>query len=257
MGAAELSIVWPAMVAGLLVAASHVPLGREVLSRGILFLDLALAQVAATGMLAAQRVGLHAAFGMQVAAVAAALAAATALAWTERRWPAAQEALIGALFVTAASLAVLVLAGDPHGGEHLTALLAGQVLWVTPAQLGWLGAVTVAVLALWRGRRRGFYAAFAVLVTASVQLAGVYLVFATLVLPALATRTLPGRRGLVLGYVHAAGAYLAGLAAAVAWDLPPGPAVVLALAALAPGSAWLAAGRLARQSSPREAGPRF
>lgn len=238
---AEWAIAVPALLAGLAVAASHVPLGREVIARGILFLDLALAQVAATGMVAVQARWQDApVLAGQAGAVGAALLAAGALAWTERRFPAAQEALIGALFVSAASLAVLLLAGDPHGGEHLTALLAGQILWVTPAQLGVLAALTVAVLALWRGRRAWFYPAFAVLVTASVQLVGVYLVFATLVLPALASRTRPGRDGLAGAYLHAAAAYLAGIAAALAWDLPPGPAVVLALAALAPASAWWA-----------------
>jgi zinc/manganese transport system permease protein len=239
MGSAEWAIVAPALAAGLVVAASHVPLGREVIARGILFLDLALAQVAATGMVAVQARWHEAPpLAGQAAAVGAALAAAGALAWTERHWPAAQEALIGALFVGAASLAVLLLAGDPHGGEHLTDLLAGQILWVTPAQLGVLAVVSTVVLALWRGRRAWFYPAFALAVTASVQLVGVYLVFATLILPALATRTRQGRAGLAVAYAHAGAAYLAGLAMALAWDLPPGPAVVLALAGLAPAVAW-------------------
>ena len=97
------------------------------------------------------------------------------------------------MFVLAASAGILLLASNPHGGEHLKDLLVGQILWVTPTQLGWLAAVTaVLLLALrlgWTRRlgRFGFYGVFALAVTASVQLVGVYLVFSSLIIPALGT----------------------------------------------------------------------
>ncbi|HYL71193.1 MAG TPA: metal ABC transporter permease, partial [Candidatus Dormibacteraeota bacterium] len=132
----ELSILWPALIAGVLVVLSHVPLGQQVLARGIVFIDLAIAQVAGLGVIAAHTFGLHAGgWTTQVAAAAAALAGALLLTWTEKKRPEAQEALIGVLFVLASTAQILLLANDPHGGEDLKDLLAGQILWVTPQQL--------------------------------------------------------------------------------------------------------------------------
>lgn len=132
----DLSILGPALIAGLLVLATHVPLGREVLARGIIFIDLAVAQVAGLGVLAAHYFGDEpGALAVQAAAVTAALAAAVVLNYTEKRWAEIQEALIGALFILAASGGILLLAGSPRGGEHLRELLVGQILWVTPQAL--------------------------------------------------------------------------------------------------------------------------
>ncbi|MHB0916959.1 MAG: metal ABC transporter permease, partial [Thiobacillus sp.] len=116
-------LLWPFIV-GLLVLATHVPLGRQVLARGIIFLDLAVAQLAVFGVVAAHALDLAAdGWPTQLAAATAALVGAAALAECERRWPQIQEALIGSTFVVAASAAVLLLAGDPHGGERLAELL--------------------------------------------------------------------------------------------------------------------------------------
>ena len=98
----DFSILVPALVAGLLVAISHVPLGQQVLSRGIVFIDLAVAQVAALGVIIASTFGLPVeGWGAQIAAGTAALAGALLLTWTERKRPEVQEALIGILFVLA------------------------------------------------------------------------------------------------------------------------------------------------------------
>jgi zinc/manganese transport system permease protein len=114
----SLSILWPALVAGLLVSLSHVPLGQQVLRRGIVFIDLAIAQVAALGVIAASAAGFDLQGWMtQIAAVVAALLGAMLLTWTERRRPEVQEALIGVLFVLASTAQILLLANDPHGGE--------------------------------------------------------------------------------------------------------------------------------------------
>jgi zinc/manganese transport system permease protein len=229
---------WPFAI-GLLVLATHVPLGRRVLARGIIFLDLAVAQLAVLGVVAAHALELTGAgWATQLAAAAAALTGAAALAGCERRWPHIQEALIGSTFVVAASLAVLLLAGDPHGGEHLAELLTGQILWATPAQAMGLAALYAALLVIlaWRGERLGglgFYLVFALAITASVQLVGVYLVFASLILPALAVRVLPARRALPAGWTLGALAYAAGLAVSARFDWPAGPAIVVALAAAA------------------------
>jgi zinc/manganese transport system permease protein len=231
-------LAWP-FVIGLLVLATHVPLGRRVLARGIIFLDLAVAQLAVLGVVAAHALNLAAeGWPTQLAAATTALLGAALLAGCERRWPQIQEALIGSTFAVAASLAVLLLAGDPHGGEHLAELLTGQILWATPAQAIRIAVLYGVLLALmaWRGERLGglgFYLVFALAITASVQLVGVYLVFASLILPALAVRGLPPRPALLAGWAVGGLGYAAGLTASAALDWPAGPAIVIALAAAA------------------------
>jgi len=128
---ADLNILWPALIAGVLVSLSHVPLGQQVLTRGIVFIDLAIAQVAGVGVISAHYFGLEVlGWVTQAAAVAAALLGALLLTFTERKRPEVQEALIGILFVLASTAQILLLANDPHGGEDLKDLLAGQILWV-------------------------------------------------------------------------------------------------------------------------------
>lgn len=232
----QFDLLWPAFAAGLIVLATHVPLGMTVLARGIIFIDLAVAQVAGLGALAAHLAdwGDHP-WAVQAAAVGAALAAALLLTWTERRLPRLQEALIGLLFVLAASGTVLLLARDAHGGEHLRDLLVGQMLWVSHAQLLAAALVSLALALLWAvfGRRSGgvlFYILFAVAVTVSVQLVGVYLVFASLIVPALASHGM-SRGRLPAGYGVGVAGYACGLALAAALDLPAGASSVWALAA--------------------------
>ncbi len=232
----DLGILWPALIAGFLVVISHVPLGQQVLTRGIVFIDLAIAQVAGLGVIAASRFGLPIeGWSAQAAAGVAALAGALLLTWTERKRPEVQEALIGILFVLASTAQILVLANDPHGGENLKELLAGQILWVSTGQLirtAVLTAIFAVVWFVWRERigRVGFYVLFAVVVTASVQLVGVYLVFTSLIVPAVATYRYAANRQLALGYALAFGSYLAGLAASVITDLPSSPVIVWAMA---------------------------
>jgi len=234
---AGIFILWPALVAGLLVTATHAPLGMQVLERGIVFIDLAVAQVAGLGVILADALGWEpAGAAVQVAALSAALSCALLLTWTERRWPQVQEAIIGVVFVLASSAAVLLLAKNPHGGEHLKELLVGQILWVNPAQLPLVALASAAILGLWFGLgtrlgRIGFYAIFACAVTISVQLVGLYLVFITLVVPALATWYSRSHR-LLKGYLIGSLGYVFGLVASLATDLPSGPMIVCAISML-------------------------
>lgn len=234
----DVAILWPALIAGLLVAVSHVPLGQQVLARGIVFIDLAIAQVAGLGVIAASGLGLPMeGWGAQLAAGVAALAGALLLTWTERKRPEVQEALIGILFVLASTAQILLLANDPHGGDYLKDLLAGQILWVSGEQLGRTAIVTAVfavVWFLWRDRvgRIGFYVLFSLVVTASVQLVGVYLVFSSLILPAVATCRHAPRSQLWLGYALAAASYVAGLALSVVTDLPSSAVIVWVMAVL-------------------------
>lgn len=233
-----LSIIWPALVAGLLVAATHVPLGIQVLGRGIVFIDLAVAQIAGLGVVFADWLGFEPqGVAVQASALGAALGGALLLNWTERKWPEVQEAVIGVTFVLAANAAILLLAANPHGPEHLKDLLVGQVLWVSPARLPLVAALSAAILVLWFGWRErigraGFYIVFACAVTMAVQLVGLYLVFATLIVPALATRSMLRRR-IAAGYAIAALGYLAGLLLSTAFDVPTGPLIVCTMTALA------------------------
>ncbi len=239
MEALDVSILGPAFLAGLLVLSTHVPLGREVLKRGIIFIDLAIAQVAGLGVIAADLLELESAYLVQLAAVSAALLAAIGLTWTEKRFPDVQEALIGVLFALGATGSILLLANNPHGGEALKDLLVGQILWVDLASLGYIAVLYAGVLALWLGLgparigHAGFYLLFAVAVTASVQLVGVYLVFASLIVPALATRMLDGTRGLLVAFGVGVCSYAIGLILSALFDWPTGAIIVWSLAVLA------------------------
>lgn len=236
------SLLGPACLAGLLVLATHVPLGMRVLARGIVFIDLAIAQVAGLGVMAADALGWEGAWAVQGAAVTAALAGACLLTWSERRWPEMQEALIGVLFVLASCAGILILAGNPHGGEQLRDLLVGQILWVSLEQLVPVAFLSAGVLVLWfcaggRLGSLGFHGLFALAVTASVQLVGVYLVFASLILPALATRGLVGRGRLAAAYGVGVVALVVGLGLSALLDLPSGAVIVLTMAVVAGGAA--------------------
>ena len=238
LGAVDPGILGPALLAGVLVIATHVPLGIQVLARGIVFIDLAIAQVAGLGVIFADWLGLAPmGWGVQAAALSAALAGALCLTWTERRWPDVQEAIIGTTFVLAATGALLLLAANPRGGEHLKELLVGQILWVSWPRLLPVAAAYAVILALWFGLRErmgriGFYLLFAATVTISVQLVGLYLVFASLIIPALATYYRPRRR-LATCYALGVVGYALGLAASAVLDLPAGAVVVWTLALIA------------------------
>ncbi|HLB15079.1 MAG TPA: metal ABC transporter permease [Burkholderiales bacterium] len=235
VGALDAGILLPALAAGLIVGATHVPLGMRVLARGIVFIDLAVAQIAALGVVVADYAGFEArGAAVQLAAFAAALGGAGVLNWTEKRWPELQEALIGVAFVLAATAAILVLAHHPHGGESLRDLLSGQILWVSFGSLAVPAVASAAILVAWfaGGARRGsgvFYVLFACAVTISVQLVGIFLVFATLIVPALATRyAVRGR--MPKAYAVAVAGYALGLVASALFDAPSGPAIVWAIA---------------------------
>ena len=231
----EIGILIPALLAGLLVLATHVPLGQQVLNRGIVFIDLAIAQVAGLGVTAASAFGFEAeGWRVQVAAVGAALIGALLLTVTEKIWPEVQEALIGVLFVVAACVELLLLANNPQGGEHLKDLLVGQILWVSPEKLIPVAVLYALALAAWFGFRQrlgqiGFYVLFALVVTQSVQLVGVYLVFASLIVPALAARRYAEPLRLSVGYGVGLAGYLLGLVASAMFDLPTGAVIVVAL----------------------------
>lgn len=227
-------LAWLAAPAAALLVASLVlvPLGTQVLARGVVFIDLAVAQVAACGVLAAGMVveGAGPVFSAVAAAVAALLGSA-GVWWLARRWPEQREALIGLVYVAGAGASVIAVAFDPHGRERLTALLAADVLWVPWTSVALLAVAAVAVLALTRKLQRDavFYPVFALALSVAVQTLGLYLVFALLIGPALWTRR--GRtvtRAVVLAVI----ACLAGMLVSWGLDWPSGACVALALCVL-------------------------
>lgn len=245
-----LGLLAPAFCAGLVVAATHVPLGQEVLKRGIIFIDLAIAQIAALGVVLAHVV-FRVDYGMMPLLIALlfAITGGVLFAWLERKVPHLQEAFIGSAFVVSASLILLVLAGDPHGGEQMQSILAGQILWVGWKQVIFTALIYAGLLALWFGlpthRTLLFYLIFPVTVTLAVQMVGVYLVFASLILPALGTAGLQRVR-LSKGYMLAFGAVTAGLIASAVADLPAGPVLVCCYALI--GLVFYLAGAVRRRS---------
>lgn len=237
--ALDWTIIGPAFVAGLIVLSTHVPLGHEVLKRGIIFIDLAIAQIAGLGVIAAHSMNWEQdGIEVQFAAVSAALIAALGLNWTEKHWPKQQEPLIGILFILAATGGILLLAGNPHGSEHLKELLVGQILWSTWESLIPIAILNAVLLLAWfsigdRFGALGFYVIFAIAVTASVQIVGIYLVFASLIIPALATKPMRRGRRILIGYTIGALSYFIGIALSAVLDLPTGAIIVWTMAAVA------------------------
>jgi len=233
--AIDISILGPALLAGLLVTATHIPFGQRVLKRGIIFLDLAIAQVAGFGIIIAYSFHWEpGGWQVQLVAMVAAILGVLLLNFTEQRWPQIQEALIGSLFVLASSGSVLLLATNPHGGEQLKELLVGQILWVSYEQLIPVAILYTVILGIWlklsqQSSSLYFYLLFAITITASVQLVAVYLVFASLILHALAIRTI-SKHATRSGYMIGAAGYVLGLIMAAILDLTAGARIVYSLA---------------------------
>ena len=228
----------PALAAGLIVAAVHAPFGIEVLRRGIVFIDLAMAQIVGLALIL---LGLWLEepswMARQAAAFGAGVVAALFFRWIERATSAEQEAVIGGAFVVAASLVLLALTDDPHGGEEMRSVLSGQILFVSWRDIAMFAPIYAAAILLRlavSGARSGmgFFVPFALVVTASVQLVGVYVVFASLILPALAARS-GGDYALRRALVNGAAAVVVGIVVSTAADLPAGPVLVICFAVAA------------------------
>lgn len=237
--AAHFSILLPAFLAGFLVLLTHVPLGQEVLKRGIIFLDLAIAQTAALGVIVASNVGMmtNQSTGMdyqtQGIAMLSAVIVASSLYYCRHFEARIQEALIGIIFILASTGSYLLVTGDAHGIERMKAVLVGQILWVTTEQLVFTLCVYLAVLAIFyllKNRLNGFifYPLFAVTVTLSTQLVGVYLVFASLIVPALVALLFSNSH--LMAWLTGLLAYSTGLICSSMFDLPSGPLIAWCMA---------------------------
>lgn len=220
--------------ASLLMALCLVPLGHRVLERGVVFADLAIAQWAALGSLTGLTLmPSHTIAGMPVSGLLFALLAVAMVHLILELVPDYREAMIGTLYVLGASLATLVVSQDPHGAQQLAKTLNGDLLWVTSLSLIPLAVITLAVL-LWRNtsservRSRLFLPLFAIAVTMTVDMAGVYVVFATLIAAPLMLCCLRGY-GLLMASAFCFAGHGLGLWLSASHDIPAGPAVVVAV----------------------------
>lgn len=217
-----------ALLLGVLALA---PLGAQVLARGVVFIDLAVAQAAAAaGLWVGSLVDHPSWLTTQALAIAGALGCAGAVALLSKRWPGQREALIGLLYVLGASIALLGARQDPHGRERLSELLAADVLWAQWPQVMVLAACAAAVALLGRRLARDgvFFPVFAIVASLAVPVLGLFLVFAALIAPALWQRAgAPAARAAAGAMAFCA----AGLAASWIFDAPSGACVALALSA--------------------------
>ena len=220
------------------------PLGVQVLQRGVVFIDLAVAQAAAAAAIwAGVLLHDHAASAQgpatQMLATFGAMACTVLVMMFARRRPAQREALIGLVYVTGACLAVLGARQSVHGQERLSELLAADVLWAGWPQV-WLLAGAAAFVWLLLGLRvklsrdAVFYPLFALAASLAVPVLGLFVVFACLIAPALWVRAgLPLSLAMLFGVLAAA----TGLAASWFADLPSGASVAIALSLYGAASA--------------------
>ena len=223
------SIIGPALLAGLIITITHAPLGIEVLKRGIIFIDLAVAQIAGLGLLVSNLYLNNIPWLSQLIALLFAIIAAFFFKMIDNRIKSQQEAIIGVSFVLAASLAILLLADHPTGGEEIRHLLSGQILFITWSDVLMHLPIYILILVLWflpiNLNGIGFYILFSLAITSSVQLVGVYVVFASLILPALTSlkRARPYKMAWISGIVSV----ILGISCSLIFDLPAGPILVV------------------------------
>ena len=275
-----LSLMWVPFLMCLVLTGIHAYLGIHVLAREVVFVDIALAQIAALGATTAFVFGWELetwesyAFGLGFTILGALV---LALSRTRERHV-SQEAIIGVVYAVASAAAVLVADRTPHGMEHLRGMLVGSILSVGGVEVVKVALLYTAIGALhWLCRRpfflistnpdrafqeglavRGwdflFYASFGVVVTSSVRIAGVLLVFSYLIVPALAGIVLGGSLAarLLIGWSFGVIVSVIAMVGSAALDLPTGATVVcafgLSLAAL--GAYVRVAGRRARVLGP-------
>jgi zinc/manganese transport system permease protein len=245
----------PAILLALMVI-SHTYFGLHVLERGIIFVDLAVAQIAALGMSIAFMAGIDPhGLTSQLIALSATLIAAFGLAFLRRaRDKTTREVAIGCSYVIATAAAIVILSRTNQGMEELKGMLNGNVLWVQWKEVVLL-FVIYALLAVLHvaffqkflnlssrsESAKGhfvweflFFSSFAVVITLAVNLAGVLLVFASLIIPAFSASFLSGsfKSRLLLGWLLGLIAAIGGLIVSYFADLPTGSAVVCAIGVL-------------------------
>ena len=250
-----LDLMLPPLVACMVIVAIHSYLGIHVIAREVIFVDLSLAQMAALGSTVAILAGATPdSYESLVYALGFTTLGAFLFALTRStgkgRVP--QEAIIGIVYVVASAAAILVADRSPRGGEAIKDILVGSLLWVTWPTILRLAAIYALIGAFhfflrkrfltisfepetaiargWRIRWWDFwfYLSFGVVITFSVPIAGVLLVFSFLVVPAAIAFQFTRQQGALTAIAWGAGllASASGLALSFRYDLPTGPLVV-------------------------------
>jgi zinc/manganese transport system permease protein len=250
------AILWAPFLMCLVLTGIHAYLGVHVLSREVVFVDIALAQIAALGATAAFLIGYEMdtwesyAFGISATLVGALVLALT----RSQRRHVSQEAVIGVVYAVSSAAAVLLADRAAHGAEQVRTMLVGNLLAVQSPEVAkvailyasmgvfhWLCRRPFFLISTdpaaayregWRVRLWDFlfYASFGVVVTSSVRIAGVLLVFSYLIVPALAGIML-GRtvaQKLLIGWGFGTLVSVIGMVASASFDLPTGATVVCA-----------------------------
>jgi zinc/manganese transport system permease protein len=247
----------PALTICLVIASIHVYLGMHVLEREVIFVDLSLAQLAALGATVAALFTHDEEPGWQAhaAALGFTIVGAAVFAFTRRaRKNVSQEAIVGIVYAVSSAVTVLVVSRSPHGAEHIKDILVGSLLntswtnvWHVAVAYVALGALQLAlaprfIAISWRPEEAerastrvelwdfGFYVLFGIVITISVQFAGILLVFSYLIVPAVITRLFSQNllKRLFAGWGVAIAASALGLWASWTWDFPTGAAMVAA-----------------------------
>ena len=253
MGLDLIALMWAPFLMCLVLTGIHAYLGIHVIAREVVFVDIALAQIAALGATAAFLVGFNPEDpGSYWFGLAATILGALVLALTRSRTRhVSQEAVIGVVYAVSSAAAVLLADFSPHGAEHLRTMLVGSILAVRETDVVKVAALYAAVgLFHWfcrrpfflisldplRAYREGwrirlwdflFYASFGVVVASSVRVAGVLLVFSYLIVPALAGIAVGGpvSTRLMVGWAFGTGVSMFGMLASALLDLPTGATV--------------------------------
>lgn len=247
-----LDLILVPLIAALVILAINAYFGLHIIRRGVIFVDLAFAQIAALGSTIAFLLGIHAeeptsylfAFGFTV--LGALLFSVTRV----EDGHVSQEAYIGISYVVASAAVILLSSFSPEGAEHIKETLTGSLIWVTwPTVAKMAGVYALIALFHWIVRRQMiavtfapqtvrnvkfwdfvFYMSFGVAITFSVNVAGVLLIFSTLVIPAVIAYLYTTRfiTALVIAWGVGAIAIAGGVAVSFVWDITTGPLLVVA-----------------------------
>ena len=226
-----LTLIYPAIFACLLIIFTHAPLGIEVIKRGIIFIDLAVAQIAGLGIITANIIFSNPSnIIIQVIALSFAVMSGLFFRKMEMIIPKQLEAIIGTAFILASSIGILMVANNPHGAKELLNILSGEILFITWEKVIHHLPIYIFIMSIWFFRpiyRKGlgFYLLFSLAITSSVQLVGVYVVFASLILPALAS--LDYKKPYIAAWSCGSLSIIVGITLSIIFDMPTGPILVL------------------------------
>ena len=244
------------LAAGMIILLTHAYFGLHIIQREVIFVDLALAQIAALGATVAFLLGAdHGSTTGYVWAIGFTLLGA--LVFSVTRWddsPVPQEAIIGITFVVASATVILLASFTAEGAEHLQETLTGSLIWVSWPTIIKVALSYGAIVAIHYAFRRQmlavsfaphrqsslrrwdflFYATFGIMITSSVQIAGVLIVFSVLVIPAVIAFFFceTFTRALLLAWASGTVAIVAGLALSFTLDLTTGPVLVCSFGAV-------------------------